>query len=411
MQNRTLARGSRQHKPITTPDFAYSLFVDQYNKYGSAELEAVRRVIESGRLFRVIGEESRRLENRLAQEFDVAGCVLVSSGTAAVHVGLGATGVDHGDEVVTTPIADTGTVLPIFLQGAIPVFADVDPATMMPTAETIEAVLSPRTRTIIVVHYGGIPADMDPILELARSRNIDVIEDCAQAPASWHRDRRVGTLGTVGCFSVNDTKHVSCGDGGLVICRDPDVARRARIFSDKGFDRVTGLRDPEFVAPNYRITELQAAVLSTQWNTLTHRVAQRAAFAAMLDACLDSISWLTPVRVAAGNRGSFFSYLFQVACSAPIGRDTIAKALCAAGLPARPGNLYDCLYKLRIFHDALPRFMQHLPHPEYRNGMCPNAERVQALTVRIDMLETFSQADAETFANVIENLASSVTKA
>jgi perosamine synthetase len=392
-------------KKINNIDFAYSLYVDEYNKYGEQELNAVADVLKSGRLFYPIGSQVKKLELRLKEEFDVADCSLVSSGTAAVHTALGAVGVDFGDEVITTPIADTGTVIPIFLQGAIPVFADVNQHSMMISAESIKPVISEKTRAIVVVHYGGFPADIDPIIKLGRDHGISIIEDCAQAPLAYYRGKRIGTIGDCASFSTNDTKHVSCGDGGFVISKNPIIAERARLFHDKGFDRFSGRRDPEIAAPNYRMTELQAAVLSKQWDKLEERVSKRRKFAEEIEKILESVTWLTAFKAVKENSNSYFSYLFSVDKSAPCTRNELCNRLCEAGIPARKGNLYDVLYKLKIFGGALPRYMKGLKHPDYRKGLCPIAEKANTNTIRLEMLEIFGEEEVERFRRVIWNYA------
>ena len=393
-------------KPINEVDFAYSLFVDQYNKYGNEEIQAAIEVLKSGRLFFPIGTHVKKLEERLRAEYNALGCTLVTSGTAAVHVGLGAVGVDFGDEVIVTPIGDTGTVMPILLQGAIPIFADVDPKTLMITAKTIAPHISKRTKALVVVHYGGFPAEIEPIVDLAHKHNIRIVEDCAQATATVHNGKRVGTFGDVGCFSTNDTKHVSCGDGGYVISNTPYSAKRARLYHDKGFDRASKIRNPKIVAPNYRMTEIQAAILNKQWDKLQERIVKRTEYSKLLDNILKNISWVHSFTVGQNDVPSYFSYFFFIDSTAPVSRDEICRALCQAGIPARRGNLYDVQYKLGFLRSGLPRYMRFVQHPEYQDGICPNAERANASMVRLEMLEIFGQEEARVFSKVMNSFVS-----
>lgn len=388
-------------KAVNETDFAYSLFVHKYNKYGQDDIDAAIAVLNSGRLFCAIGKRVGNLEKRLREEFRSRDCVLVTSGTAAVHVALGAVGVDFGDEVVVTPIGDTGTVIPILLQGAIPVFVDVDPRTMMITADTIKQKLTNKTKAIVVVHYGGFPAEIKEIVRLAKKRNIAVVEDCAQAPATFYHGKRIGTFGDIGAFSTNDTKHVSCGDGGFVICNTEKTARRARLFRDKGLNRATKVRNPEIVAPNYRMTEIQAAILDSQWNKLEERVALRAEFVKEIEKIMKSVSWIQTFPIHRSNRNSYFSYCFFVDEEAPVTRDQLCKELCRIGIPARKGNLYDMLYKLNIFRAAFPRYLKILDCPEYKDGICPNAEYANTRMVRLEMLEIFGMKEIAAFKKII----------
>jgi perosamine synthetase len=169
---------------------------------GDEELALLTEVIRSGTLTSTKGPQVPALEARFAELLGVRHAVACASGTAAVHLGVVAVDPEPGDEIITTPITDMGALSPIVYQGAIPVFADVDVETCNVTADTIAARLSDRTRAIVVTHLFGNPCDMRAIEELARERGIPVIEDCAQAYLARSRGRLVGTIGAVGCFSL-----------------------------------------------------------------------------------------------------------------------------------------------------------------------------------------------------------------
>ncbi len=163
--------------------------------FGEEEIALLREVLESGILFGPNGTKVRRFEEELQALFGMPYARAVSSGSAAVHTALGALDVAPGDEVVTTPITDMGAIAPILFQGAIPVFADVDPDTLNVTADTLRPRITERTRAIIVTHLFGNPCDMDPILALARDRGVAVIEDVAQAYLATYRGALTGTHG------------------------------------------------------------------------------------------------------------------------------------------------------------------------------------------------------------------------
>jgi dTDP-4-amino-4,6-dideoxygalactose transaminase len=172
-----------------------------------------------------------------------------------------------------------GSVIPILALNAIPVFADVDPKTYNITAETIKAVLTNRTKAVIPVHFIGQSCVMEPILHLAKKHNIYIIEDCAQSYLSTCSGRLVGTMGDMGCFSLNDFKHITCGDGGFVISNNKDLISRARLFADKGYTRTGAVRNSVLFGLNYRISELQAAVASVQLKKLASIIERRRNFA------------------------------------------------------------------------------------------------------------------------------------
>src|SRR2546423_6973949 len=169
---------------------------------GEQEIAGVTAALRSGTLTSTKGNFVKQLENRWAATLGVQYASACSHGTAAIHCAVAAIDPEPGDEIVTSPITDMGALTPILYQGAIPVFADVDPATCNMTAESIERVLSERTRAVIVTHLFGNPCDMTPIMNLCRPRGIIVIEDCAQAFLARHAGRAVGTIGDIGCFSL-----------------------------------------------------------------------------------------------------------------------------------------------------------------------------------------------------------------
>src|SRR5262249_52654353 len=199
--------------------------------FGPEELALLREVIESGTLNCTRGTMVRKFEERFAGFLRIPHCRAVASGTAAVHTAVAAIDPEPGDEIVTSPITDMGAITPILYQTAIPVFADVDPRTYNVTAETIAARLTPRTRAVIVTHLFGNPCRMAPILELCGARKIPVIEDCAQAFGTTIDGQAVGTLGAIGCFSLQQGKHMTTGEGGMVVTSDPALARRMVLFS------------------------------------------------------------------------------------------------------------------------------------------------------------------------------------
>src|SRR5262245_28483779 len=161
-----------------------------------------------------------------------------------------------------------GALTPVLYQGAIPVFADVDPRTGNVTADTIAACLSDRTRGIVVTHLFGVPCEMEPILQLAKTHRLPVIEDCAQAFLAEYDGQPVGRLGTIGCFSLQQGKHITTGEGGLVTTNDDALAKRVFYFLNKAWGYGDPQPDHYFIALNYRLSELQGAVAVAQLQKL-----------------------------------------------------------------------------------------------------------------------------------------------
>lgn len=242
---------------------------------GAEERAYVEEVLASGRLFGPKGVMVSRLEQTFASMMDVPHARAVSSGTAGVHCALGALDLEPGDEVLTTAITDMGAILPILNCGAVPIFCDVDPETLNVTAETLAAMVTPRTKAVVLTHLFGLPCETTPIMELARDRGIMVVEDCSQAYLARDHGRLVGTIGDIGVFSLQQGKHATCGEGGLVISRDPALARRMKLFGDKAWPYGESSPDHEFLSTNYRMSELQAAVALAQIEKLEASVDHR----------------------------------------------------------------------------------------------------------------------------------------
>lgn len=260
--------------------------------FGVEELRLLKQVLDSGVLISQYGKVVPQLEKEFAQWSRAAHCVATSSGTSALHTALAVVDPAPGDEIISSPITDMGAVMPIVYQSAVPVFADVDPLTCNVTAETIAPQITDRTRAILVTHLFGCPVDMDPILALARPRGIKVIEDAAQALGTRYKGKRVGTLGDIGCFSLQQGKHITCGEGGFVVTNDANLGRRARLFHDKGWNFHEPNADHHFLGLNYRMTELQGAVALAQLAKLEQFVAHRRRLANRLSDMLASVKGL-----------------------------------------------------------------------------------------------------------------------
>ena len=279
---------------------------------GQEELDMLAEVIGSGQLFRPQGQFVKELEAQFAALMGVEHAYACTSGSAAIHTAIAAINPEPGDEIITTPITDMGALSCIPYEGAIPVFADVDPVTCNVTAETIEDRLSNRTRAIIVTHLFGSPCDMTSIMELADARGIPVIEDCAQAYLAEHRGQKGGTCGAVGCFSLHQCKHITTGEGGLVIASDPDIARRMFLYINKAWGYGDQNPDHYFLALNYRMNEITGAVALAQLGKLEGAVDNRVRTAAMMTEKLRGLAGITTPPVADSDVHTYWKYCLNV---------------------------------------------------------------------------------------------------
>ncbi len=320
--------------------------------FDRAELDRLRSVLDSGVLTSTRGTQTPEYERRAAELTGRAFAVACSSGTAAVHAAVAVVDPEPGDEIVTTAITDMGAVTPILYQGAIPVFADVDSDSGMVTAESVRAAVSERTRAIIVTHLFGIPAEVDAITAVAHELDIPVIEDCAQAFLARRRGRRVGTFGAIGCYSSQQGKHFTTGEGGLVVADDEAIARRARVFVNKGWPYGEDSPDHEFIALNYRTTELQSAVANAQLDRLESGVGVRQRNAARLAAALQDVPGVEIVPVAADDEATWWKVPFLIDPSiVPGGPRALAARLADLGIASAPRYIQKPAFECRVIRD------------------------------------------------------------
>ncbi|MBC7289107.1 MAG: DegT/DnrJ/EryC1/StrS family aminotransferase, partial [Armatimonadetes bacterium] len=280
--------------------------------FGEEELQLIREVIESGCLFRYGGKMVETFEREMAAKYGVKHAVAVTSGTAALHTAVAALDLNPGDEVITTTVTDAGTIIGILQCCCVPTFADVDRRTMIMRPDAIEAAISERTRAVIVVHLFGQPAPMDEIMEIAQRYNLYVIEDCAQAHGATFDGQLVGTIGDIGCFSMQQSKQITTGDGGVVITNDDTLAARARMFHDKYFDRRGEYRGYERLGINYRMNELTGAVALAQLRKMDLILQRRRHTANLLRERLSQIEGIRPPWIHPKAEHSWWIFSFQI---------------------------------------------------------------------------------------------------
>lgn len=267
----------------------------------------------------------------------------VSSGTAAVYVALRALELEPFSEVIVPPITDPGGVMPVPLMGCIPVPADTAPGSFNTDAAQIAARLTPRTRAILVAHISGLSCDMDPILDLARTRNLPVVEDCAQAHGALYRGRPVGTFGAVSAFSTMFGKHhASGGQGGIVFTRSEALYQKVRWMSDRGkpFGLPPGTGN-RVAALNLNSSELACAIGRVQLRKLPDILARRRRFAAALSGACRPLATVRVVEDPPDRQGACW-FLFlrldldQLRCD----KATFVRAVEAEGIPCGASYLH-----------------------------------------------------------------------
>ncbi len=317
---------------------------------GDDEIAALTEAIRSGTLTSTKGHFVKTFQARFAEMLGTEYGYACASGTTAIHAAIAAVDPSPGDEIITSPITDMGAITPIIYQTGIPVFADVDPVTGNITAEAVRQVISSKTRAIVVTHLFGNPADMDGICTVARDHGIVVIEDCAQAYGASQHGKPVGTIGDIGCFSLQQGKHITAGEGGIVVTGDEALARRIRLFIDKAWGYGDPNPDHYFAALNGRMTELQGAVSVAQLDKLAHSVAQRKAMADRLTGALADAEGLVTPSVFEGSDHSYWRYPLIVS-EAVGGPGRVALELRKVGIMSAPRYIQKPAFECAVIRD------------------------------------------------------------
>jgi len=360
-------------------------FIDLAAQYRELKTEidaAMARVMESSQF--ILGKEVEAFEQEFAAYCQVEHAVGVNSGTSALHLALLAAGIGPGDEVITVPFTFFATVATIGYAGATAVFVDIDHRTFNIDVQKIEAAITERTRAILPVHLYGQPADMDPILDVARRHKLVVIEDVAQAHGAEYRGRRAGSIGDIGCFSFYPTKNLgTAGEGGLVTTNNAEYARTIRLLRNWGEeDRYY----PVLKGYNYRLQALQAAILRVKLTRLEQWTEARRALAAHYDRLLEGEDVLRPATIPTA-RHVYCLYTVQAD-----GRDRLQQQLRESGIQT-------------AVHYPLPiHLMPAYSDARYKEGDFPAAEACARSVLSLPLYPQMSSTQVDEVAQRISQL-------
>src|SRR3989338_671357 len=287
---------------------------------GPEEKKQVLSVLKTGKLSGFLaspgdsflgGPKVKELEAAFRTYFKVEHAVAMNSATANLHGALAALGVGPGDEVLVPPYTMCASASAILMCGAIPVFVDIEPDTFCMDPKKIEARVSPQTKAVVVVHLYGQPADMDPIMAIAKKHKLKVVEDCAQSPKAKYKGRYAGTIGDIGVFSLNQNKTITTGEGGVAVTRNARLALRMQLIRNHGEVVVDHLPDAKglpCLGWNYRMTELEASVGISQFRKLDKLTAHRVKLAGYLGKKLAAAEGLTMPVTRQGCTHVYFVY-------------------------------------------------------------------------------------------------------
>jgi dTDP-4-amino-4,6-dideoxygalactose transaminase len=380
--------------------------------FDEQEEALVLEALRSGCLSRNGGTMVRQLEQEFAAAIGVQHAVACSSGTACVHLAVAALDLEPGDEVIVPPITDIGSILPILWQNAIPVFADVNPLTMVLDPTSVEARITIKTKAVIAVHLAGLCCPMDELLAICRRHGIALIEDCAQAYWAEYKGRLAGSMGDIACFSLQQSKHITCGEGGLMMTSNADYARRALLFSDKAWPRDSGTLGScrfLFLSQNYRMGELNGAVALAQLRKVQGIVERRRQRAAQLIRELEGVEGVAPPFTPQELTHSFWLFMLRVT-SSEVDTQAFGEALVAEGVPAWVRYIVDPLYMSPVFtqpstYGASGYPFSEYSHQTYARGLCPGSEQALAQVIAIQWNENYTEEHVRQIAAAIRKVA------
>jgi dTDP-4-amino-4,6-dideoxygalactose transaminase len=352
---------------------ASSLKVPKWPFVTDEDRKAVLDVLDSGNWCRLFpGSQAERFENAFSHYHDAERAIAVNNGTVAIELALIAGGVRPGDEVLVPAVTFIASASAIVRMGAIPIFVDSDPETLSISPAAVEAAITPRTRAIIAVHYGGYSVDLDALLPIVKNHGLILIEDCAHAQGTEWRGRKVGSYGHFGTFSFQNSKALSSGEGGIVLVNDESLYRDAMLYGNIGRDWSKPGYEHHVLASNYRLPELSAALLLVQLSRLQEQVERRMRAASILLEGIKSIGGIQPLKPDARitQRGYYFVILrYSRAEFEDVPLSRFVKALQAEGVPCSSGYGIP-LYKQPAFcreHVADLLGLANEEVPDYQN--------------------------------------------
>lgn len=345
-----------------------------------AEIDAVNAVMQTRHLS--IGPQIIQFENALAAYCGRSYGIGVNSGTSGLHLAVIAAGIQAGDEVITSSFSFVATANAVLYERATPIFADIDPETGNIDPKAIEAKITPRTKAILPVHVFGQPADMDPIIAIARKHNLTIIEDACEAVGAEYKTRRVGTLGDTAVFAFYPNKQMTTGEGGMIVTDREDHAHLFRSLRNQGRDLFDSWLTHTRLGYNYRLDELSAALGLVQTQRLDELLAKRERVAQWYNERIDTIDGVEKLqRSATTTRMSWFVYV--VRCAHDLNRNELMSSLETQNIPSRP---YFTPIHLQPFYRE--QF-------GYKSGLLPHTEKAgeRFLALPFSSIMTEDQVD------------------
>jgi perosamine synthetase len=363
-------------------------------RFGERELHYIREVLDSGFGSSTSGNMNNRFEAAFAAREGAKYGVTFNSGTSTLHASLDAVGVGYGDEVITAPLTVISNLNVILAQNAIPVFADVDPDTFNIDPEDIARKITPKTKAIMPIALYGLSPDLDPIMALAERHGIAVINDAAEACGCMYKNRQMGSIAHITSYSTENSKHITTGDGGIIITDNEDYARRTRKFGSQGYAALKAsdsrirsnkdiFQDPNYkrhdaFGYNYRMPEVAAALGLAQTERMDFFLKLRADIARMYLDVVKGCDYLVPQKVPVGYNNTYWTVAMRYTRTDVSWQDFRHKFIDFGGdgiyaawaLLYHETSITSGVWKMRC-----PPLYDHINFP--MKGLCPNAEMVQ----------------------------------
>lgn len=346
--------------------------------YDDTDIEAVAEVVRSGKWGNPdCGDIIKDFEDMFAQFCGTKFALCCVNGSVALRLALIACGVKPGDEVIITPYTFIATATIVLEANCVPVFVDIDPGTYNINPDEIEKVVTKRTKAIIPVHFAGQACDMDRITDIARRHNLSVIEDACHAHGAEYKGRKLGSIGNAGCFSFQSSKNLTCGEGGMIITNDENLYDMMNSLRNVGRIKGGEWYEHHYLGCNYRMTQLQSALLRNQIKRLEEQTKIRHMNGTFLNSLLEKIDGIKPLDRGVGETlHSYHIYIFKYDKSKfnNLPKHDFAQMLAAEGVPCFMGYPQP-LYKQPLFQEK--NFMCYaIPNEvDYSKVHCPVTEK------------------------------------
>ena len=393
---------------------------------GKEEIAAVNTLLKRGPLSDFVGVKGdyflggknvKKLEALFCKKFKVKNAVSFNSATTALHAAIVALGIGPGDEVIVSPYTMSASATAILMNGAVPIFADIDERTFCLDPISVRKCVTPRTKAIMVVNIFGGPADFDELLKIAREFNLKIIEDNAQAPGAKYKGRFTGTIGDIGIFSFNVHKVIQSGEGGVLVTNNSDYAFRAQLCRNHGevyVDQDSSYALGPIIGSNYRMTEIEAAIAYEQLKKLDLFNKEKIKLVNYLNKEFSGIAGLELPYVPKNYLHVFYGYPMKInEKKLGLSRDLFVKAMVAEGFPMSAGYQKP-LYLLKMYQDRKVFNQSNFPfegshysgNPNYKKGICPVVERMYEKEITINSVCQYprTKKDVDLFVKAVKKV-------